>query len=59
MVSWFTLIAMGSASELDYHLFLAAELKFVSEPEYQSIVNELTAIRRMLTSLKVRIKAKS
>ena len=55
----FTLIAMGSANELDYHLFLASELKLIPRPGYQTLLTELTEIRRMLTSLKVRLKAKS
>lgn len=55
----FVLIAMGSASELDYHLFLASELKFLSQPDYARSTNELTQIRKMLTSLKVRLKANS
>lgn len=55
----FTLIAMGSASELDYHLFLASELKLISADEYKNLGKELTEIRRMLTSLKVRLKANS
>jgi four helix bundle protein len=55
----FTLIAMGSASELDYHLLLASELNFLSDIDYKELSGDLTEIRRMLTSLKVRLKASS
>ena len=55
----FTLIAMGSASELDYHLFLASELNLIPSVEYRNLLTELTEIRKMLTSLKVRLKAKN
>jgi len=45
----FLSIVQGSAGELDYHLLLARDLKFVKASEYESISSELTAVRRMLT----------
>ena len=52
-------IAMGSASELEYHLLLAHDLTYVSELCYQQLADELTEIRRMLTSLTQRVKTEN
>ncbi len=51
-------IAMGSACEVEYLLLLALDLKFLMDPQYQSIYGSLVAIKKMLTSLikKVRFK---
>jgi four helix bundle protein len=47
----FVAIAMGSASELEYHLLLARDLNLLSDSEHQSHQVELTSIRMMLSSL--------
>lgn len=47
----FLQIASGSASELDYHLLLARDLGFLGEDEYKMLLQDLTQMRRMLTSL--------
>jgi len=47
----FLLIAMGSASELEYHLLLARDLKFLSETDYQRLDTGTTEVKRMLASL--------
>ena len=44
-------IAMGSASELQNHLRLAKDLDFVSKPDYEAALTELTSVRQMLTAL--------
>ena len=49
--SRFLLIAMGSASELEYHLLLARDLKFLSETDYQKLDTAATEVKRMLASL--------
>jgi len=41
-------IAMGSASEVDYHLLLARDLNFVNSGTYAQLANELSEVRRML-----------
>ena len=53
----FLLIAMGSASELSYHLLLARDLGFLKEPDFIRLDNELAEVRRMLTTLTVKVKA--
>jgi four helix bundle protein len=53
----FPQIAAGSASELDYHLLLANDLKFLKQPHYDELSKQLLEIRRMLTGLIVRLMA--
>ncbi len=53
----FALMAMGSASELDYHLLLARDLGLMHSNEYSSASGELSEIRRMLTALTLKIRA--
>lgn len=44
-------IAMGSASELEYHLLLAHDLGFLGQPEYQQLNDSTTEVKRMLATL--------
>ena len=44
-------IAMGSASELEYHLLLSRDLHYLGENDYQSLNGAVTEVKRMLTSL--------
>jgi four helix bundle protein len=53
----FLTIAMGSASELEYHLLLAHDLNYISLAFYNELVNELYAIKRMLVTLTKKLKA--
>jgi four helix bundle protein len=53
----FTRVAMGSASELDYHLLLARDLGLLKDDDYQRASKGLTEIRKMLTSLLSSIKS--
>src|SRR5438128_5857334 len=47
----FVRIAMGSASELEYHLLLAADLKYLDRKLYSEIQPNLAEVRSMLTGL--------
>jgi len=47
----FVRIAMGSASELDYHLLLSRDFEFLKSSEYDRLLPELTRVRKMLWSL--------
>jgi len=53
----FLQIATGSASELDYELLLAKDF---TKPDYSRIADELSQIRKMLSSLlrKVNVERK-
>jgi four helix bundle protein len=46
----FVRIAMGSASELDYHLLLSRDLGLMNVDDFTRAANELTEVRKMLTS---------
>jgi four helix bundle protein len=46
----FVRIAMGSASELDYHLLLCRDLGLMHVDDFTRTANELTEVRKMLTS---------
>lgn len=46
----FAQIAMGSATELEYQLLLAHDLKFLSHDDYQQLDNNLTEVKRMLNA---------
>jgi len=47
----FCLIAMGSASELEYHLLLAHDLKYLEPGKYHELDAAATEIKKMLASL--------
>jgi four helix bundle protein len=47
----FVRIAMGSASEVDYHLLLATDLGYVDHKAAARIELQLVSVRKMLTSL--------
>ncbi|HET9838319.1 MAG TPA: four helix bundle protein [Candidatus Angelobacter sp.] len=59
----FVRIAMGSASELDYHLLLANDLGLLESAAYQHHIAMLTEVRKMLASLlatiEIEVPAKS
>lgn len=44
-------IAMGSASELEYHLLLAHDLSLLEKTLYQRLTTSCTEVKRMLTAL--------
>ena len=43
-------IAMGSASELEYHLLLARDLKILSTAAHELLDQRVTEVKRMLAS---------
>jgi len=47
----FVQIAMGSASEVEYHLMLSRDLNFMDEPIHDELAEEAQRVKRMLTSL--------
>lgn len=52
-------MAIGSASELQYHLLLSRDLKFLTVAEHDSLSGSVVEIRRMLVALiaKLRVPA--
>jgi len=43
-------IAMGSASELDYHLLLARDLNLLNSADHEQLGRNVTEVKRMLAS---------
>ena len=50
-LSRFLQIAMGSASEVEYHLLLAYNLGFLEERDYEQLNSEVVEVKRMLAAL--------
>jgi four helix bundle protein len=55
----FLQIARGSASELEYHLLLARDLKLLTNNAHQDFEKKLAEVQRMLTSLVTAVAQKS
>jgi four helix bundle protein len=53
----FLQIAMGSASELEYHLLLARDLLLLAEKDYGQLNLEVTEVKRMLASFIQKLNA--
>ena len=47
----FFVIAMGSASEVQYHLLLARDLSYLADELYRELEPKIAEIKRMLTPL--------
>ncbi|HTU93663.1 MAG TPA: four helix bundle protein [Gemmataceae bacterium] len=50
-------IAMGSASELEYHLLLAHDLEYLPPHDYQRFSQQTIEIKRMLSAFILKIRA--
>lgn len=53
----FLQIAMGSASELEYHLLISRDLGLMDTGNYEQLTQETTEVKRMLTSFIQTLKA--
>ncbi|WP_321473863.1 four helix bundle protein [uncultured Paludibaculum sp.] len=53
----FCTIALGSASEVEYHLLLARDLNLLKPKEFKDLTRRTTEAKRMLTSLIQKLKA--
>ncbi|HNY39394.1 MAG TPA: four helix bundle protein [Bryobacteraceae bacterium] len=53
----FCSIAMGSASELEYHLLLARDLKLIKSMDHAALSQSAIEVKRMLTTLIQKLKA--
>jgi four helix bundle protein len=52
----FMLIAMGSASELEYHLLLARDLGYLDTRQYQELSQQTREVKRMLSTFITRLR---
>jgi len=50
-------VAMGSASEAEYHLLLARDLGFLHESQHNELESMATEVKRMLASLIAKVKS--
>jgi four helix bundle protein len=55
----FLQVALGSASELEYHILLSHELGYLDKSQYESLENNATELKRMLTSFIQKLTADS
>jgi four helix bundle protein len=53
----FCSIAMGSASELEYHLLLARDLNLLKPDDYEGMAGRATEVKRMLAALLQKLRA--
>lgn len=49
-------IAMGSASELEFHILMAHDLGFLAHADFQALSQEVVDVKRMLTSFSQKLK---
>ena len=54
----FVRIALGSVSELEYHLVLARDLHFVSDDDFRSLEKQRAEVGAMLSGLATTVKAR-
>ena len=55
----FCLIARGSATELEYQILLAHDLKLIRPDQYEQLTEPIIDIKRMLTVLVQKLNAES
>ncbi len=53
----FLQIAMGSASELEYHVLLARDLDLLKSRAYEALTGEIVEVKRMLASFIRKLRA--
>src|SRR5262245_36766836 len=56
-LSRFLQIAMGSASELEYHLLLARDLGLLKQSDYEHLTGDTIEVKRMLASFLQKLRA--
>ena len=52
----FLQIAMGSASQVEYHILLASDLNLLSKKIYEDLNGRIVEVKRMLASLLVKVR---
>ena len=57
--SRFLQMAISSSTEVEYHLLLARDLGYLSDPDYQKLNNELIEVRRMLIAFTQKVRGGS
>ena len=57
--SRFLQMAMGSATELEYHLLLSHDLGILNDADFENLSKETVEVKQMLTSFIKKLKAES
>ena len=52
----FLIIAMGSASELEYQIVLAHDLEYLKSQQYEELQQKIIVVRKMLNALIKKVK---
>jgi four helix bundle protein len=55
----FLQMAMGSASELEYHLLLSKDLNYIRQSDYEELNKQVIDIKRMIATFINKLKADS
>ncbi len=55
----FLRVAMGSASELEYHLILAHDLSLLPQSEYKLLESQTVEVKRMLSSFILKLRTEN
>lgn len=55
----FLRIALGSASELEYHIILSTDLSYLNKSIANNLIKQVTDVKRMLTALIQKVTAES
>lgn len=58
-LSRFLQVSMGSASELQYHLLLAHDLKFFDDALYKELEDQVIELKRMLSSFVLKLRTEN
>lgn len=53
----FLAIAIGSISELEYHLIMARDTKILSRSDFESLLSKAIDVRKMLCGLIAKLKS--
>ncbi len=53
----FLRIALGSASELEYHIILSTDLSYLNKSIANNLIKQVTDVKRMLTALIQKVTA--
>ena len=55
----FLQIAIGSATEVEYQLLLAYDIKYINDDDYQVLTDETVAVRKMIIKYQSELKSSS
>lgn len=50
-------IALGSCTELDYHILLARDLNYITSSDYEALIKKVDEVGRMLNGFIKKLKA--